>query len=74
MANIYEIGNKVQAVDQIGRWENAIVKAVDGHSVTVKFPGWPGFDRQAQSIEIRPRVLPKEESDRGRKFIENFLV
>ena len=51
---MYAEGTRVQAVDELGRWESArIVKLQDGQ-VTVRFPGWSiDFDREVTEEEIR---------------------
>lgn len=37
-----KVGNKIQAVDELGRWENATIEAIDysAQLATVSFVGW----------------------------------
>lgn len=56
----FSIGNKVQAVDELGRWEAGKVKDVrpDG-TYLVSFDGWgPDFDRNVSTDELRVPLVP----------------
>lgn len=58
-------GNRVQAIDELGRWEEAKVLHYDESSkiVTVAFPGWGAeFNRMVSPAEIRlPRSVFDED-------------
>lgn len=52
---MFRIGEKVQAVDELGRWENARVIALDEDGLaTVHFTGWDSsFDVKPDHHQIR---------------------
>ena len=62
----YTPGESVQAVDELGRWENATVRKCGDHDdhgddsqVEVTFDGWDSsFNRVVGGTEIRRRVDP----------------
>ncbi|KAJ8018193.1 hypothetical protein HOLleu_43957 [Holothuria leucospilota] len=56
----YSVGKKVQAVDELGRWEAGKVKAVEQNGTyLVSFDGWgPEFDRNVSSDELREPIEP----------------
>lgn len=69
MAEIISVGDKVQAVDDIGRWEAGRVTAVlaDNHGYKVTFIGWSkDWDRVVENHEVRLPVLPAEERVRSK--------
>ena len=55
-----QIGAKVQAVDQLGRWEEARVVSRPSQGLyTVKFKGWStDYNRDVQGTELREPVEP----------------
>ena len=68
MAAYFNVGLKVQAVDELGRWEEGRVVHVDSGSVGVKFSGWSDeFNRTfpSSSKDIR-LALPRGLASRGR--------
>ena len=66
----FEKGAKVQAVDELGRWEEArVCEVTDDGKHLVRFIGWSKqFDRVVGSDEIREIVDPFQISVLG-KFI-----
>ena len=57
MAYCWDIGNRVQAVDEIGRWCNGRVIESDGLRFKVRFQGYgPEYDRVVGKLEIRERI------------------
>lgn len=50
----FEIGSKIQAVDELGRWENGRVVAINQDGIEVKFDGWSSkFNVKASSCQVR---------------------
>ncbi len=67
MAAKWQVGLKVHAVDELGRWEEGKICSVDGEKLEVSWPGWPvsynatfGHD----SPDIRLAVPPMAEQIR----------
>ncbi|KAJ8028321.1 hypothetical protein HOLleu_30524 [Holothuria leucospilota] len=53
----FNIGTKVQAIDELGRWENGKIIAVDSNSFEVKFDGWgTDYNVFAKAAEVRKPV------------------
>ena len=75
MADYLKIGARVQAVDELGHWAQAIIKSVSDSGIAVKFPGYPDDDRLCSLSEVRRRALPLEQQERGKliSFFEHFL-
>ena len=62
----FEIGDKVQAVDENGHWGNAKVITVwdNKRTYTVHYIGWANaFDKEVREDSIRYRVLPMEQQN-----------
>ena len=59
----FKKGDIVQAVDEVGRWEEAKIKDVlDGERYMVKFVGWRDvYNRVVDSTEVRELPDPLEE-------------
>ena len=59
----FKKGDIVQAVDEVGRWEEAKIKDVlDGERYMVKFVGWRNvYNRVVDSTEVRELPDPLEE-------------
>jgi len=54
-----EIGKRVQAIDEIGRWEEGRIMTKDGDLYTVGFTGWDESYNRVVSLargEIRERL------------------
>jgi len=73
----FKIGSRVQAIDELGRWEEG--KVVDYHNKdgicgpVVHFPGWgQEFDVHASPAEIRPLWDPFH-CDFGKYFISIYV-
>ena len=66
MAEKVNIGDRVQAVDDIGRRENArVLDLLDENLVKVRFTGWSSdWDRAVGKHEVREIVPPFEEQKR----------
>ena len=63
----YKVNQKVQAVDELGRWENAVVTGIAETGWEVRFPGYErDCDRLVPRDEIRERVPPFEEQQRSK--------
>lgn len=60
------IGDRVQAVDDLGRWETAkILDILPNGSFKVTFCGWSSeWDREVKPHEIRKCVPPLEQQER----------
>ena len=60
----FQIGEKVQALDEDGQWGNAMVMAIgeDG-TYTVNYDGWVASDMVVQEDSIRYCVLPMEQQN-----------
>lgn len=63
---MFRIGEKVQAVDELGRWEMGRIIAIESERPTVKFFGWgddfnvqPGKDEIRKPIDYRTYSLGK---------------
>ena len=55
----FEKGAKVQAVDELGRWEEARIIEKDGLNYEVNFVGWGSrFNRVLNSDDVRDIVDP----------------
>lgn len=55
----FKAGDKIEAVDELGRWEAAVVKSIDSErqTVSVTFPGWSSeFDVTNPLTKIRRPV------------------
>ena len=64
----FAIGDKVQAVDENGQWEDGKVIGIseDG-TYTVNYTGWTNdFDNEVRGHSIRGRVLPMEQQTQGK--------
>ena len=69
----FNINQKVQAVDELGRWENAVVTGVTETAWDVRFPGYErDCDRLVSRGEIRERVPPFEEQQRSKSVYSFF--
>ena len=65
----FQIGEKVQALDEKGHWGNAEILTVsdNGTKYKVHYIGWASaFDRQVREDSIRYRVLPMEQQTQGK--------
>ena len=70
MEMAFHRNEKVQAIDELGKWENAVVTEVSEDGYEVRFPGCEHVcDRVVKAGEIRERVAPLEEQIR-RKFTD----
>jgi hypothetical protein len=51
---------EIQAIDELGRWEDAIIKEKNGDTFLVSFRGWSSqYDIWTEKERIRPRIDPK---------------
>ena len=67
MEMAFRRNEKVQAIDELGRWENAVVTEVLEDGYEVRFPGCErDCDRVVKAGEIRERVAPLEEQIRSK--------
>ena len=69
MAEDIIIGKRIQAIDSLGRWENAKVKEIDNTigEYFVTFPGWGSeWDRWVTKGELRIPVRPLREQQRSK--------
>lgn len=49
-----KVGERVQAIDELGRWDNCVVISKENGCVTVTFPGWDtDFDVTVPEEDIR---------------------
>ena len=72
MAANLELGIKVQAVDEVGRWADGRIVRREANSVEVKFTGWStAFNRTFvfPSTEVREPLPPIEELERSKSMI-----
>ena len=61
----FNIHQKVQAVDELGRWEDAVIINVKDTGAEVRFPGCEReCDRLVCWGEVRERVPPLEQQER----------
>ena len=70
-----KVGQKVQAVDQLGRWEDAKIVAIGDEGFTVKFVGWSEkYNRSVVfGVEMRLPVEPFQRRTTSGKFIFPFF-
>ena len=69
----FNINQKVQAVDELGRWENAVVTGVTETAWDVRFPGYErDCDQLVSRGEIREGVPPFEEQQRSKSVYSFF--
>ena len=66
----FEIGEKVQAVDENGHWgDGKVIGISDDGIYTVNYSGWTNeFDNEVDDGAIRKRVLPMEQQTRGKSM------
>ena len=57
MASNFKIKGKVQAIDSVGRWADAVVEQIDDQDYTVSFPGWSNFDHALKNIKTRFELI-----------------
>ncbi len=63
----FDVGQRIQAVDQNGHWVGGqVVEVCDEGKVVVAFTGWPGYDRVVGPQEIRTPLLPVEQQMRSK--------
>ena len=64
----FAIGDKVQAVDENGHWEDArVMETSDDGTYTVNYSGWTNdYDNAVREPYIRCRDLPMEQQTRGK--------
>ena len=64
----FERGDTVQAVDELGRWEEATIKDICGGRYLVKFVGWRDlYNRLVEPTQVRERQEPLNGS--GKLFL-----
>ncbi|KAJ8019054.1 hypothetical protein HOLleu_42607 [Holothuria leucospilota] len=64
-----KVGERVQAVDELGRWANGKVAAVGDDFVTVHFPGWDeDFDVTLQVSAQRSKIRRPVDSFVGKNI------
>lgn len=70
----FQVGNRVQAVDDLGRWESGrVIGHGPGSLLKVTFIGWGReWDRDVPPHQCRECVAPLEEQTRS-KFLFNNL-
>ena len=67
MESVFKVNQKVQAVDELGRWENGVIREVDDDGAAVHFPGYDcDCDRVVSWGELRLRMPPFEEQQRSK--------
>lgn len=57
----YTVGNKIQAIDELGRWEDAVVIGViqESDSIRVRYIGWSeDHDEELPLSSVRWPVEP----------------
>ena len=64
----FAIGDKVQAVDENGHWEDGkVMETSDDGTYTVNYSGWTNdYDNEVREPYIRCRDLPMEQQTRGK--------
>ena len=79
MASLYAIGDRVQSIDELGRWENGRVVSIgmigeETNAYSVKFDGFgPEFNQVVGSEAIRLRLPPYQELIRS-KYEANSIL
>ena len=69
MTTEYAVGDRVQAIDELGRFENGRVISIQQDKFVVKFDGYSSDYNVTTCVSaIRRRLLPYEEYLRSKLF------